>query len=210
MPKIDTSFDMPSTSEVEGYYANDNTVENHLRFEYASSRPHLGGFSFASAGRTLRGATQVQVNGTHEGAVAAVCQGRHHQSSAVPQVLIPVLYLSVHHAHWDAQVVRVIVQVLAAAQTVRQDKHIKVHIGSQHSHRPAVTRGNLQHISKHVLAMGLQANLQLAACGSSAAISSRQVCMLCKCMSQGCQSVTSQYILSCDSQAKSLTSPSMP
>ena len=137
MPKIDTSFDMPSTSEVEGYYANDNTVENHLRFEYASSRPHLGGFSFASAGRTLRGATQVQVNGTHEGAVAAVCQGRHHQSSAVPQVLIPVLYLSVHHAHWDAQVVRVIVQVLAAAQTVRQDKHIKVHIGSQHSHRTA-------------------------------------------------------------------------
>lgn len=85
-----------------------------------SAGPHLGGFSFASAGRTLRSPTQVEMNGTHEGAVASVCQGRHHQPSAVAQVLIPILHLSIHHTHWDAQVLRVIVHILAAVQFVRQ------------------------------------------------------------------------------------------
>lgn len=97
---------------------------------HARAVTHLGGFSFASAGRTLRSPTQVQMDGTHEGAVAAVSQGRHHQASAVPQVLIPILHLSIHHAHWDAQVLRVIVEILAAAHTVRQCKHSRVNICS--------------------------------------------------------------------------------
>lgn len=62
------------------------------------------------------------MDGTHEGAVAAVGQGRHYQAGAVAQVLVPILHLSIHHAHWDAQVLRVVVQVLAAVQTVRQRK----------------------------------------------------------------------------------------
>lgn len=81
---------------------------------------YLGGFGFTGAGRALRSPTQVQMDGTHEGAVAAVSQGRHHQAGAVAQVLVPILHLSIHHAHRDAQVLRVTVQVLAAGQTVRQ------------------------------------------------------------------------------------------
>lgn len=73
----------------------------------------LGGFSLASACRPFRGTPQVQVDGSHQGAVAAVSQGCDHQASAVTQVLVPVLHLSVHHAHRDGQRLRVIVQILA-------------------------------------------------------------------------------------------------
>ena len=72
----------------------------------------LGGLSFASACWALRCTPQVQVNGTHESAVAAVSQGGHHQPHAVAQVLIPILHLSVHHAHRDRECLWVIVQIL--------------------------------------------------------------------------------------------------
>ena len=75
--------------------------------------PHLGSFSFASAGRALRSTTQVEVDSTHECAVAAVSERRHHQAGAVPKVLIPILHLGIHHAHWNCQILGVIVQVLA-------------------------------------------------------------------------------------------------
>ena len=76
------------------------------------SEADLGGLSLASACWALRGPTQVQVNGPHERAVAAVSQGGHHQPHAVAQVLIPVLHLGIHHAHWDRECLWVIVQIL--------------------------------------------------------------------------------------------------
>lgn len=78
-----------------------------------SERACLGGFSLASACGPFRGTPQVEVDGSHEGTVAAVSQGCDHQASAVTQVLIPVLHLCIHHAHRDGQRLRVIVQVLA-------------------------------------------------------------------------------------------------
>jgi hypothetical protein len=42
-----------------------------------------------------------------------------HQPSTVAQVLVTVLYLSIHHPHYNGQVVRVLIEVL---QTVQLDE----------------------------------------------------------------------------------------
>ncbi len=72
-------------------------------------RACLGGLSLASTSGAFWGTTQVEVNCSHESAIAPISKRCDHQPGAVTQVFIPILHLCIHHTHWDGQCLRVIV-----------------------------------------------------------------------------------------------------
>ena len=93
----------------------------------ASKNPaDLGGLCLASSGRALWGASQVEVNGSHEGAVAPVGEGRDHQARAVAKILIPVLDLSIHHANGYGRLSWLVRQILQGMQGMYQAMRIAI------------------------------------------------------------------------------------
>ena len=52
--------------------------------------PYLGGFSFPSAGWTSRGGSQLVVQGSSEGDVAAISHRSDHQAPLSAHILVPI------------------------------------------------------------------------------------------------------------------------
>ena len=72
-------------------------IETSLSLHTQSS--YLNSFSLSGAGRSSRCSSELEVEGSSEGQVTPVCEGRDHQTARVPEVLVAVHKLGIHSSY---------------------------------------------------------------------------------------------------------------